>query len=69
MTQLASNSTSAAPGTTVTPIPNVTLAFDIVNLLGNPLKRGRVFNDAGDEFARQVIYLERVYALGLRFRF
>jgi TonB-dependent receptor len=55
--------------TTVTPIPNVTLAFDIVNLLGNPLKRGRVFNDAGDEFARQVVYLERVYSLGVRFRF
>ncbi|MCG7347918.1 TonB-dependent receptor [Sphingomonas sp. ACRSK] len=55
--------------TTVTPIPSVTLAFDIVNLLGNPIKRTREFNDAGDTYTRQVLYLERVYSLGLRFRF
>ncbi|MFZ3484089.1 TonB-dependent receptor [Sphingomonas sp. 3-13AW] len=55
--------------TTVTPIPNVTLAFDIVNLLGNPIKRTRQFNDAGDSYTRQVFYLERSYSLGLRFRF
>jgi iron complex outermembrane receptor protein len=55
--------------TTVTPIPNVTVAFDIVNLLGNPIKRTREFNDAGDTYTRQVLYLERVYSLGLRFRF
>lgn len=55
--------------TSVTPVPNVTVAFDIVNLLGNPLKRSREFNDAGDSYARQVIYLERTYSLGLRFRF
>ena len=55
--------------TTVTPIPNITFAFDIVNLLGNPLKRERAFNDAGDIYARQQIYLERVYSLGVRFRF
>ncbi len=55
--------------TTVTPIPNITLAFDIVNLLGNPLKRSREFGGDGDAFARQVVYLERVYSLGVRFRF
>ncbi len=55
--------------TTVTPIPNITLAFDIVNLLGNPLKRTREFGSDGDAFPRQVVYLERVYSLGVRFRF
>ncbi|MDP1026651.1 TonB-dependent receptor [Sphingomonas sp. KR1UV-12] len=55
--------------TTLTPIPNVTIAFDIVNLLGNPIRRTRAFDDAGDQFVRQVLYLERTYSLGLRFRF
>ncbi|KQM94460.1 hypothetical protein ASE70_11785 [Sphingomonas sp. Leaf22] len=55
--------------TTLTPVPNVTLAFDIVNLLGNPIKRTRQFNDAGDVYTRQIQYLERVYSLGVRFRF
>ena len=55
--------------TTVTPVPNITVAFDIVNLLGNPLRRSREFNDAGDVYTRQVIYLERTYSLGVRFRF
>jgi iron complex outermembrane receptor protein len=54
--------------TSVTPLPNVTLAFDIVNLLGNPLQRYRQF-DKGDSFTRQVLYIERAYSLGLRFRF
>src|SRR3546814_19024405 len=30
--------------TSVTPVPNITLAFDIVNLLGNPLQRYRQYN-------------------------
>ncbi|PXA89769.1 TonB-dependent receptor, partial [Nostoc sp. 3335mG] len=55
--------------TTLTPVPNVTLAFDIVNLLGNPIKRTRQFNDNGDVYTRQIQYLERVYSLGVRFRF
>ncbi|WP_150131853.1 TonB-dependent receptor [Sphingomonas carotinifaciens] len=55
--------------TTVTPMPNITVAFDIVNLLGNPLRRYREFNDAGDQYARQIVYLERTYSLGIRFRF
>jgi len=55
--------------TTVTPVPNITLAFDIVNVLGNPIRRNRAFNDAGDTFSRQIFYLERSYSLGVRFRF
>jgi len=55
--------------TSITPIPNITLAFDIANLLGNPLQRDRQYNTAGDSFARQILYLERSYSLGIRFRF
>jgi iron complex outermembrane receptor protein len=55
--------------TSITPVPNVTIAFDIVNVLGNPLQRTRQYNAAGDTFTRQVIYLERAYSLGVRFRF
>ncbi|MGR6330316.1 TonB-dependent receptor [Sphingomonas sp. XXL09] len=54
--------------TSVTPVPNITLAFDIVNLLGNPIQRSRQF-DTGDSYLRQVLYLERSYSLGVRFRF
>lgn len=54
---------------TVTPVSNITVAFDVVNMLGNPLQRTRQFNDAGDIFPRQTIYLERTYSLGIRFRF
>jgi iron complex outermembrane receptor protein len=55
--------------TSITPIPNITLAFDIVNVLGNPLQRSRQYNTAGDSYTRQIIYLERSYSLGVRFRF
>ena len=55
--------------TSVTPIENVTIAFDVVNILGNPLRRYRQFNEEGDIFPRQVLYLERTYSLGVRFRF
>jgi hypothetical protein len=51
----------------VTPLPNITVAFDIINLLGNPLRRYRQY-DTGDSFARQVLYIERAYSLGVRFR-
>ena len=54
--------------TSITPTPNITLAFDVVNVLGNPLQRYRQF-DTGDSFTRQVLYLERSYSLGVRFRF
>jgi len=55
--------------TSITPIPNITLAFDIVNVLGNPLQRDRQYNLDGDSYARQILYLERSYSLGVRFRF
>ena len=55
--------------TTVTPIPNITLAFDITNLLGNPIRRTRDFSDQNLTYTRQVFYLERTYSLGVRFRF
>jgi iron complex outermembrane recepter protein len=54
--------------TSITPVPSITIAFDIVNLLGNPLQRDRAYN-TGDVYARQVLYLERSYSLGVRFRF
>lgn len=54
--------------TSITPVPNITVAFDIVNLIGNPLQRYRPY-DTGDIYARQIIYLERSYSLGVRFRF
>ncbi len=54
--------------TSITPVPNITLAFDIVNMLGNPLQRYRQY-DTGDSYTRQVLYLERSYSLGVRFRF
>ena len=55
--------------TTYTPIPNLTFAVDVVNVLGNPLQRYRQYNDDGDTFERQTIYLERTYSAGVRFRF
>ncbi len=54
--------------TSVTPLPNITFAFDVVNVLGNPLQRYRQY-DNGDSYTRQVLYLERSYSLGVRFRF
>ena len=55
--------------TTVTPVSNITIAFDIINLLGNPLQRYRPYDTANDAYTRQVLYLERAYSLGVRFRF
>lgn len=54
--------------TSYTPFTNVTFALDIVNILGNPLQRYRQY-DNGDSYTRQVLYLERSYSLGVRFRF
>lgn len=53
----------------VTPARNVTLAFDVSNLLGNPLRRYREFGTEGDSYARNFIYNDRTYSLGVRFRF
>jgi len=55
--------------TTFTPVPNITFAFDVVNILGNPLQRFRQFRDDGATYDRQIIYLERTYSAGVRFRF
>ena len=54
--------------TSYTPVPSVTIALDVVNIMGNPLQRYRQY-DTGDAYTRQVIYLERSYSLGARFRF
>ncbi|MGK6354672.1 TonB-dependent receptor [Sphingomonas sp. DT-207] len=54
---------------TVTPIENVTIAFDMLNMLGTPIKTYRSYNAAGDSYPFQVKYIERVYSLGVRFRF
>lgn len=55
--------------TTVTPVPNVTIAFDLLNVLGTPVRTERTYNDAGDSYPFQVRYIERTYSLGVRFRF
>lgn len=56
-------------GATVTPVRNVTVAFDIANLLGNPRQVTNPYNPQGDSFPERVVYLERIYSLGVRFRF
>lgn len=53
--------------TSVTPRPNRTLAFDIVYLLGNPLRRYRQI-DTGGSFTRQALYIERAHPPGVGFR-
>jgi len=54
-----------------TPIENLTIAFDALNLLAgrDPLRRYRAFNTAGDTYPWNVKYLERVFSIGVRFRF
>lgn len=54
---------------TVTPIENITVAFDVLNMLGTPIRTERVYNAAGDSYPFQVRYIERTYSLGVRFRF
>ncbi|WP_419809798.1 TonB-dependent receptor [Sphingomonas sp.] len=51
----------------LTPVPNITIAFDVANILGNPIQRDRAF-DTGGVYRRQVFYIERSYSLGVRFR-
>ena len=52
---------------TVTPLPNITIAFDATNLLGDPIEIYREY-EVGNAFPRQTKFLERVYSLGVRFR-
>jgi iron complex outermembrane recepter protein len=47
---------------------NLTLTFDASNILGDPFRNFRNYNDAGDSFPRDVRYEETIYALGVRFR-
>lgn len=53
----------------IDPVRNVTIAFDVSNILGEPIRRTRAFNADGDSFPRQVKYLERVFSLGVRVRY
>ncbi|MFC4311879.1 TonB-dependent receptor [Steroidobacter flavus] len=43
--------------------------FNVANLLGNPARNSRIFNTQGDSYPWQVRYLETVYRLGIRFRY
>jgi iron complex outermembrane receptor protein len=52
-----------------TPVPALTFAFDVSNILGDPITNSRQYNAEGDVYPRQVKYLERVWSLGVRFRF
>ncbi|WCE03813.1 TonB-dependent receptor [Pseudoxanthomonas sp. JBR18] len=52
-----------------TPVESVTFAFDVSNILGDPITNSRTYNVQGDTYARQVKYLETVYSLGMRVRF
>ena len=53
----------------VNPTKNLTIAFDMLNILGTPIRTERAYNAAGDSYPFQVKYIERVYSLGARFRF
>lgn len=53
---------------TTTPVENITIAFDATNLLGDPIEIYREY-EPGSAFPRQTKFLERVYSLGVRFRF
>ena len=52
-----------------TPIPSMTIALDVNNILGDPITNSRTYNVEGDTYTRQVKYLETLYSLGVRFRF
>ena len=55
----------------VTPFPNITIAFDANNLLAGkqPIRTERQYNIAGETYDWGVKYLERVFSLGVRFRY
>ncbi len=57
--------------TSYTPFENLTIAFDALNLLAGsqPVKTYRAINTEGDSYRFQTRYLERVYSLGIRFRY
>ena len=55
------------------PIEDLTLTFDVSNILGEPLQNYRNYQDASGQtlgtFPRDVRFEEAVYSLGLRFRY
>ncbi|MFW2349655.1 TonB-dependent receptor [Qipengyuania sp.] len=53
----------------LTPTNNATLTFDIINILANPLRTYRDVDGNGNDYARQTYYLDRTFAVGVRFRF
>lgn len=55
--------------TSLTPVENITITFDVQNILGQPIKTYRAYNAVGDTYDFQRKYLERVYSVGVRFRF
>lgn len=58
-------------GLTVTPDPAITIAFDVGNILGNPIKLTNPYtaDPDGPSFPLRRTYIERLYSLGVRFRF
>jgi len=53
----------------VTPQPNITIAFNVSNLLASPEKRYRAYDETGAIYPALVKYLERTFSMGVRFRF
>jgi TonB-dependent receptor len=53
----------------VNPTDHITVAFDMLNILAEPVETYRAYNSAGDTYRFQTRYIERVYSLGVRFRF
>lgn len=54
---------------TLSPTENITLTFNVNNLLGAAAQNSRQFNAAGQTYIWQTRFLESVYRLGIRFRF
>jgi TonB-dependent receptor len=54
-----------------TPIENITIGFDALNILAgkSAIRTYRAFNAAGEVYPWNVKYLERVFSIGVRFRF
>ena len=51
-----------------TPFENLTIEFNVANILGAPFRDFRNFTPEGDRYPRDVRYEETIYSLGLRFR-
>jgi len=54
-----------------TPVENITIAFDALNILAgkSAIHTYRAYNAQGDTYPWNVKYLERVFSIGVRFRF